>query len=342
MIDFDFENYVKSINDAKPRRKINPLDTKAHTVVCIHWLQGLCQKMENCEFLHKLDKSKMPLCKHGSQCRKKNCPKKHESDEEKEECPFFLQGFCMHGPYCKYKHIKRPPDDCPDEVNFLELMNSNKKRKASAPNLSYKISICKHWLEGSTCPFGDGCIFAHGEEDLKSASFHDDIDDAGIYDPVGTKMNTVGDKPVYTATNTAYFVLQAPDLVSLARAMKRGVWSANAAAVRELSVAKDKFEHVLMFFNVGSLYAIYATAELDARGVPIPPPASPTSLSVPFPVVWLRSYRLSVRTTYQLRLAQGMHLGKLEADGRLDGTVGYVRIYAYDIMLLNFINYLCE
>lgn len=328
-MEFDFENYVRSVNSARPKRKINPLDTKAHTVVCIHWLQGLCQKMELCEFLHKLDKSRMPLCKHGSQCRKKSCPKKHESDEEKEECPFFLQGFCMHGPYCKYRHIKRPPDECPDEVDFLTLMNSNKKRKASAPNLSYKISICKHWLEGNACPFGDGCIFAHGEVDLKSASFHDDITDADVYDPTSNVMISSPNTPVYTAANTSFFVLQAPDLVSLARAMKRGVWSASASTVRELSVAQEKSQHVVMFFSVASLHAMYAVAELDPRGVPIPPPNSPLSLSVNFPVKWLRSYRLSVRTTYQLRMANGMHLGKLEGDGRVDPAVGYVIYLKY-------------
>jgi cleavage and polyadenylation specificity factor subunit 4 len=324
-VEFDFEPYVKKVNDAKPKRVVNPLDTKFATVVCIHWLQGLCQKMEKCEFLHKLDKTKMPLCKHGNQCRKKNCLKKHESDEEKEECPFFLQGFCMHGPFCKYRHTKRPPDECPDVVDFEQLMNSNKKRKASAPNQSYKISICKHWLQGNVCPFGDGCIYAHGEEDLKPASFHDQIDDDDVYDPIGTKMDAAPPPlaAAYTASNTTFFILQAPDLASLALSKKRGVWSANMAAARELSVAKEKSEHVIIFFAVNPLYAVYGVAELDPKGVPIPsPPQDMSSLSVDFPVTWLRSFRLSVRTTFQLRLGNGMHMGKLETDGRLDPGVG--------------------
>lgn len=321
-VEFDFESYVKSVNDAKPKRIISPLDTKAHTVVCIHWLQGLCQKMEKCEFLHKLDKTKMPPCKHGSKCRTKNCLKKHESDEEKDECPFFLQGFCMHGPFCKYRHIKRPPDECPDEVDFVELFSTSKKRKATAPNLSYKISICKHWLEGKICPFGDGCIFAHGEEDLKSASFHDDIDDDNIYDPIGPKMIPAQDMPAFTEGNSTFFVLQAPDLVSLARGMARGAWSANGSTVRELSVAKEKSEHVVLFFSVNTHAAIYAMAELDHISGPILLPDDPNALSMNFPVKWMRTYRLSVRTTYQLRMGNGMHLGKLENDGRMDPAVG--------------------
>ena len=322
-VNFDFDPYVQQVNESKPKRKINKLDTKALTVVCIHWLQGLCQKMENCEFLHKLDKSKMPPCKHGNQCRKKNCFKKHESDEEKEECPFFLQGFCIHGPYCKFRHTKRPPDDCPDEIDFGILMSSMKKKKATAPNLSYKITICKHWLEGNMCPFGDGCIFAHGEEDLKPAAFHDEIHDSDVYNATGTRMERAHSLPsIYTDTNTVFFILQAPDLLSLAFAKKCGVWSASAAAVREISIAKEKAEHIIVFFSVNSLFAIYGAAEVDPIGIPIPPPNDPTSLSVNFPIKWLRTYRLSVRTTYQLRLGNGMHLGKLETDGRLDANVG--------------------
>ena len=30
------------------------------TVVCKHWLRGLCKKGDDCEFLHEYDMSKMP------------------------------------------------------------------------------------------------------------------------------------------------------------------------------------------------------------------------------------------------------------------------------------------
>ena len=32
------------------------------TVVCKHWLRGLCKKGDDCEFLHEYDMSKMPEC----------------------------------------------------------------------------------------------------------------------------------------------------------------------------------------------------------------------------------------------------------------------------------------
>lgn len=32
------------------------------TIVCKHWLRGLCKKGDDCEFLHEYDMSKMPEC----------------------------------------------------------------------------------------------------------------------------------------------------------------------------------------------------------------------------------------------------------------------------------------
>jgi len=40
------------------------------------------------------------------------------------------------------------------------------RRPAPKPNEFYKISLCKHFLQGE-CPFGDGCHFAHGEAELR-------------------------------------------------------------------------------------------------------------------------------------------------------------------------------
>ena len=32
------------------------------TIVCKHWLRGLCKKGDSCEFLHEYDMTKMPEC----------------------------------------------------------------------------------------------------------------------------------------------------------------------------------------------------------------------------------------------------------------------------------------
>lgn len=134
-----------------------------------------------CEFLHQYDLSKMPLCRHGDRCKIKDCPFRHISEANRLECVFYSQGFCIHGPFCRYKHLRRDRQDLPLVADFtlgLSQMqaSANKggdggpavsRRPAPKPNEFYKISLCKHFMQGD-CPFGDGCHFAHGEHELRS------------------------------------------------------------------------------------------------------------------------------------------------------------------------------
>jgi cleavage and polyadenylation specificity factor subunit 4 len=42
------------------------------------------------------------MCSYGSKCiRGKDCPYKHVAEEDKVECVFYRQGFCMYGPFCR-------------------------------------------------------------------------------------------------------------------------------------------------------------------------------------------------------------------------------------------------
>lgn len=43
------------------------------TVVCKHWLRGLCKKGDQCEFLHEYDMTKMPECYFYSKFGKGHC-----------------------------------------------------------------------------------------------------------------------------------------------------------------------------------------------------------------------------------------------------------------------------
>ena len=81
------------------------------TVVCKHWLRGLCKKGDDCEFLHEYDMSKMPECyfyqKFGT-CLNKECPFQHIDPAAKiKDCPWYDRGFCRHGPSCRHRHTRR-------------------------------------------------------------------------------------------------------------------------------------------------------------------------------------------------------------------------------------------
>ncbi|NWT41438.1 CPSF4 factor, partial [Chroicocephalus maculipennis] len=79
------------------------------TVVCKHWLRGLCKKGDRCDFLHEYDVTKMPECYFYSkfgECSNKDCPFLH-INASATGCPWYDRGFCRHGPLCKYKHMRR-------------------------------------------------------------------------------------------------------------------------------------------------------------------------------------------------------------------------------------------
>ena len=81
------------------------------TIVCKHWLRGLCKKGDQCEFLHEYDMSKMPECYFYSRfnaCHNKECPFLHIDPEAKiRDCPWYDRGFCRHGPNCRHRHVRR-------------------------------------------------------------------------------------------------------------------------------------------------------------------------------------------------------------------------------------------
>ena len=53
---------------------------------------------------------KMPICQYFSrfgECHQPDCPFKH-IEEEVKECYMYKLGWCINGPYCRYRHVKLP------------------------------------------------------------------------------------------------------------------------------------------------------------------------------------------------------------------------------------------
>lgn len=107
------------------------------TIVCKHWLRGLCKKGDQCEFLHEYDMKKMPECYFYSRfnaCHNKECPFLHIDPESKiKDCPWYDRGFCRHGPHCRHRHVRRV--------------------------------LCMNYLSGF-CPTGTNCKYMHPRFEL--------------------------------------------------------------------------------------------------------------------------------------------------------------------------------
>lgn len=107
------------------------------TVVCKHWLRGLCKKGDDCEFLHEYNLKKMPECwffaKYG-ECQNSECLYLHIDPNSKSKlCPWYARGFCKHGPMCRNKHARN--------------------------------TACQLYLSGF-CPFGPNCEFGHPKYEI--------------------------------------------------------------------------------------------------------------------------------------------------------------------------------
>jgi hypothetical protein len=131
------------------KRADEPIDPRRWTVVCKHWLKGLCQKDDKCEYLHQYDLSRMPVCSSitkGKTCTAEDCVFKH-IDPNSKRCPKYDMGFCIKGPTCKERHerAKNPPEYLPDKY-FFEMVNP--VHHAMAP-----LKLDSHFLPKSQQPF---------------------------------------------------------------------------------------------------------------------------------------------------------------------------------------------
>jgi cleavage and polyadenylation specificity factor subunit 4 len=297
-VEYDFEDYalkhgIPETLDPLPYRKAGSVfatgdeaepvltsakhDPRLRTVVCRHWLRDLCMKGSACEFLHQYDLSKMPLCRHGERCKIKDCPFRHISEANRLECVFYSQGFCIHGPFCRYKHVRRDRIDLPAVADFtlgLSQMQAAGKdgvttrRPAPKPNEFYKISLCKHFMQGE-CPFGDGCHFAHGEHELRN--FPRQNEKAGgeeggaelSEDIFGTQDNTTVDYfqggasgggrpiPILEPEQAQYYIVRAATQRDLAMSTVRGEWYVQRKDAETLNaVYQNGRKQVMLFFTV--------------------------------------------------------------------------------------------
>lgn len=83
-----------------------------NSLVCKHWLRGLCKKGEQCEFLHEYNLRKMPECnffaRNGYCSNGEECLYLHIDPQSRmPPCPHYDRGFCPLGPMCAKKHVRR-------------------------------------------------------------------------------------------------------------------------------------------------------------------------------------------------------------------------------------------
>ncbi|RXM37375.1 Cleavage and polyadenylation specificity factor subunit 4 [Acipenser ruthenus] len=124
------------------------------SIVCKHWLRGLCKKGDQCEFLHEYDMSRMPECffySKFSECSNKECPFLHIDPASKvKDCP------CPKAdlPTCpseQHKHSSQPMELAPapvmiDMALLARHQNLLLQEITPFPHLSTTMSIVHYQL----------------------------------------------------------------------------------------------------------------------------------------------------------------------------------------------------
>lgn len=351
MVNYDFEEYalehgIPATLDPLPYRKAGSVfatgeesepvmtsakhDPRLRTVVCRHWLRDLCMKGKACEFLHQYDLSKMPLCRHGDRCKVKDCPFRHISEADRLECVFYSQGFCIHGPFCRYKHLQRDRADLPAVADFtlgLSQMQAGKdgmqqRRPAPKPNEFYKVSLCKHFLQGE-CPFGEGCHFAHGEHELKKfprggagAGAGNEADNAESAAELTENMfsnqetTTVdyfqggasgGGKPspILEPEHAAFFILGAATQRDLALSTVKKEWWVQEPDADKMNTARQNGKQVMLFFTVTNSEHIQGAALLTSEAKLSASSHDSKSFSFKIQLDWYRTVELRITTAVE-------------------------------------------
>jgi cleavage and polyadenylation specificity factor subunit 4 len=295
-VEYDFEKFalehgIPETLDPLPYRKVGSVfaddaeatltsaknDPRLRTVVCRHWLRDLCMKGAACEFLHVYDLSRMPLCRWGERCKVKGCPFRHIDSANRMDCVFYSQGFCIHGPFCRYKHERKSRAELPIVADFtlgLSQMQSGagkggenqaqlaSRRLPPKPNEFYKISLCKHFIAGN-CPFGDQCHFAHGESELRpypgreeardaletgTDAYHDNTAPADYYQGGASGGGKL--IPFADPEQADYFFVLAATQRDLALSSVRGVWFFQKAHALTINSSFAQNRPVMIFFTV--------------------------------------------------------------------------------------------
>ena len=248
-------------------------------------------KGDRCEFLHQYDLSKMPLCRHGDRCKIKDCPFRHISEADRLECVFYSQGFCIHGPFCRYKHVRREREDLPLVADFtlgLSQMQAKDgqtaRRPAPKPNEFYKVSLCKHFMQGE-CPFGDQCHFAHGEHELRKFPKNNENEGGGnggenaeLTDNMfSTQENTTVDyfqggksgggkpSPILEPENAAFFIVISATQRDLALSSVRKEWYVQKRHAEKMNTAFAGGKSVMVFFTVCASDHIQGAALMTSK-----------------------------------------------------------------------------
>ena len=154
------------------------------------------------------------------------------------------------------------------------------RRPAPKPNEFFKISLCKHFMSGE-CPFGEGCHFAHGEDELRKFPRQEQkpVEDVELGDNMFSNQdNTTVDyfqggasgggkpSPIIEPEQAHFFILLAEKQRDLAISAARGEYYVQRRHAEQLNHAyQEGKKQVMLFFTASSSGHIQGAALMVSK-----------------------------------------------------------------------------
>jgi|EP01046_Picozoa_sp_COSAG06_P000864 hypothetical protein len=150
-------------------------DPAYRTKLCAHWHAGKCQYGDRCIFAHGVTELRSfgdpdmvepggappPLDDTG-------VPASENPAYRTQICTRWMEGSCQYGDRCNFAHGEeqlRQFGGTPTGVARGGFAAIDVKSRSNDP--AYRTKLCTRWAQGA-CQYGDRCMFAHGEEQLRA------------------------------------------------------------------------------------------------------------------------------------------------------------------------------
>jgi len=292
-----------------------------HSLVCKHYLEGLCMKGDRCDFLHHLDPDKMPECtmwlKFGK-CTDPNCLLRHVANVDRPECTRFKLGFCRYGVLCRSRHDRLPraalPDILPDW--FLSSMIVN----------AYLI------------PRTDDLPVAELREKLRHGSGVKGNHTKEVPEPTrpltATATKTLLDQGTIPALpppvngKCRFFVIRSMNVRNVQISAAKGIWASSGRNVQKFKQSLRAVDHVIVIFMSSESRSFFGygkmVSEPDESLLPGIWGEMSSRLSPNFKVHWLKQCDLPIRQADHIKYVDDEELpvGRCRDGQELPASVG--------------------
>lgn len=256
-----------SAADANAGLQSGPTRAKKNTV-CRFYLQRKCTKGAMCEYLHFIDKDKMPECKYGVDCDNPACMYKHTGRDQ--VCVKYTEGFCPFGPYCKYGHKPQPASELPPVALMFTAgsgvpeLREQTAMQGQGPRggMGYTEPAPGDVPADGLVPKGSGTVDAQGR----------------LLALVSEYVLTAADKELPAAAATgplAFFTVRAAGHTSLKASVRDGLWIVPDALAATLEQGLSQFTGgIFLFFSAVGSRAFQGCAKVTAMYKPTQATAS--------------------------------------------------------------------